>query len=164
MPMWSESVFNPSETFSAERVTANSPASPVQALAPPLFRSTASSRPHLMAFWVQVTGAAKIWFEVKTPVAKCVGPSLTINAKSKPDFLIPAATAPPINPLGKRNVFIAQYQLNLNPRIRQNQTLNWRSGSLDRLLLYLNCRLLLTPQLLRYEHQLRIAGELSLIQ
>ena len=50
------------------------PAGPVQALAPPELRTTASTRPSASTCWVQSTGAALTRLAVNTPGRGVVGP------------------------------------------------------------------------------------------
>ena len=77
------------------------PCGPVQALAPPELRITASTRPSLMTSRDQCTGAAATRLEVKTAAAALLGPSLTTRARSGfPEALRPALTPAARNPLG----------------------------------------------------------------
>ena len=74
---------------------------PVHALAPPLLRTTASTRPSATTVRDQVTGAASTRLLVKTAAAWWSGPSLTTSATSgRPEALRPAVTPAARNPRG----------------------------------------------------------------
>ncbi|BAS12998.1 hypothetical protein AHiyo8_13010 [Arthrobacter sp. Hiyo8] len=89
-------------TFSAVACVFWNPCGPVQALAPPEFRTTASTRPSERTWRDQCTGAAATRFEVKTAAAAFRGPSLTTRARSGfPDALMPALTPAARNPWGR---------------------------------------------------------------
>ena len=80
-------------TCSAVRWVSWKPGAPVQALAPPLLRTTASARPSATTVRDQVTGAASTRLLVKTAAAWWSGPSLTTRATSgRPEALRPAMT------------------------------------------------------------------------
>ncbi len=75
------------------------PGAPVQALAPPEFRTTASNSPPDIASIDQTTGAAWKRFEVNTAAAVRRGPLLTTRARSRrPDALMPALMPAAVNP------------------------------------------------------------------
>ena len=77
------------------------PCGPVQALAPPELRMTASTRPSLTTWRDQCTGAAATRLEVNTAAAALEGPSLTTRARSGlPEAFRPAVTPAARNPLG----------------------------------------------------------------
>ena len=88
-------------TFSAVAWVFWNPCGPVQALAPPEFSTTASTRPSVTTWRDQCTGAAATRLEVKTAAAAFSGPSLTTRARSGlPDALRPALTPAARNPWG----------------------------------------------------------------
>ena len=90
-----------SAVFSAVVCVFWKPCGPVQALAPPEFRMTASTRPSLMTSRDQCTGAAATRLEVNTAAAAFPGPSLTTRARSGlPEVLRPAVTPAARNPWG----------------------------------------------------------------
>ena len=77
------------------------PSGPVQALAPPEFRTTARSRPVVRTCCDHSTGAALTLFRVKIPAAVWSGPSLKTSARSSvPEALMPAEMPVARNPAG----------------------------------------------------------------
>ncbi len=90
-----------SATCSAVRWVSWNPGGPVQALAPPLLRTTASARPSSTTVRDHVTGAASTRLPVKTAATWWSGPSLTTSATSgRPEALRPAVTPAARNPRG----------------------------------------------------------------
>ena len=90
-----------SAVFSAVVCVFWNPWGPVQALAPPELRITASTRPSLTTSRDQCTGAAATRLDVKTAAAALDGPSLTTRATSGlPEALSPAVTPAARNPCG----------------------------------------------------------------
>ena len=90
-----------SATFSAVLWVFWKPVGPVQALAPPEFRITASTRPSETTWRDQCTGAAATRLLVKTAAAALDGPSLTTRARSGfPEAFSPAVTPAARNPWG----------------------------------------------------------------
>ena len=77
------------------------PGCPVQALAPPEFRTTARSCPLATASRDHLTGAATTRLRVNTPAAANRGPRLATTARSRrPLALMPDATPAAANPWG----------------------------------------------------------------
>ena len=88
-------------TCSAVAWVSRKPWAPVQALAPPELRTTASTRPSTSTWRLHVTGAASTRLPVKTAAAWWSGPSLTTRATSgRPLGLSPAVTPAARNPAG----------------------------------------------------------------
>ena len=88
-------------TCSAVAWVSGKPWGPVQALAPPELRTTASTRPSASTWRLHVTGAASTRLPVKTAAAWWSGPSLTTRATSgRPLGLSPAVTPAARNPAG----------------------------------------------------------------
>ena len=88
-----------------DAAAAANPASPVQALALPLFTRIAWAWPRRSLCWQRSTGAALTLLVVNTPAA-FAGLSATIRARSRrPGFLMAASTAAARNP-GTRRFFI----------------------------------------------------------
>ena len=91
----------PQALFAAVVCVFWNPWGPVQALAPPELRITASTRPSLTTSRDQCTGAAATRLDVKTAAAALDGPSLTTRATSGlPEALSPAVTPAARNPCG----------------------------------------------------------------
>src|SRR4029450_822344 len=78
-------------TSSAVACVSPTPSPPVHAFAPQEWSTPAASRPSRTTCCDHRTGAALTRFLVKTAAAALVGPSLTINATSRPASLMPAA-------------------------------------------------------------------------
>ena len=92
---------SPAAVFSAMARASANPGRPVQAFAPPEFRTTAHSRPSATALRDQSTGAANTRLRVKTPAAANRGPRLETTARSgRSPPLIPAAIPAAANPAG----------------------------------------------------------------
>ena len=91
----------PAAVFSAMTRASSNPDRPVQAFAPPEFRTTARSRPSATARRDHSTGAANTRLRVNTPAAANRGPRLETTARSgRSPPLIPAATPAAANPAG----------------------------------------------------------------
>ncbi|CCH71807.1 hypothetical protein BN11_110027 [Nostocoides australiense Ben110] len=90
-----------SATTSAVLWVSWNPCGPVQALAPPELRMTASTRWSASTCRDQITGAAWTRFVVKTAAAQRSGPSLTTSARSgRPLAFSPAVMPAARNPVG----------------------------------------------------------------
>ncbi len=87
-----------SATCSAVRCVSRKPWVPVQALAPPELRTTASTRPSATTCRDHVTGAASTRLVVKTAAAWWSGPSLTTSARSG----VPLALRPAVTPAARK--------------------------------------------------------------
>ena len=87
-----------SATCSAVRCVSRKPWVPVQALAPPELRTTASTRPSATTWRDHVTGAASTRLVVKTAAAWWSGPSLTTSARSG----VPLALSPAVTPAARK--------------------------------------------------------------
>ena len=94
-----EETLSSSPTFSAVLCVSAKPCGPVQAFAPPEFRTTARTTWPLTTWRLQITGAATTLFDVKTAVPKKEGPVFEISVKSKaPVLFSPATQAAPTKP------------------------------------------------------------------
>ena len=120
-----------SPTFSAVRWVSRKPGEPVQALAPPELRITASTRPSLTTCRLQVTGAASTRLLVNTAAAWWSGPSLTTRARSdRPLALSPAVTPAARKPWGRLTVEVTVPLLQREVRwFRGGRGRCWRTGS-----------------------------------
>src|SRR5690625_1942336 len=98
---WAETSSVAAKCSAVRRVSAR-PSGPVQALAPPEFRTTARARPSATASRDQITGAAWTRLAVNTAAALWRGPSLTIRVRSvAPVDFSPAARPAARKPRGR---------------------------------------------------------------
>ena len=129
-----EEISNNVPTSSAVTCVSRKPCGPVHAFAPPELRTTARTSAPLITSLLQITGAAMTLLVVNTAVASKFGPWFSIIVRSSaPEFFSPAATAPPLNPLGK-------FMLT-NQYFQESHTSNSHSVLPDSLHLYPDYRL-----------------------
>ncbi len=116
-------------THSAVAWVSWKPAGPVQALAPPELRTTASTRPSRTTCCDQTTGAALTRLPVNTAAAACSGPSLTTSAtSSSPLDFSPAATPAARNPWAAVTL-MARRRSRAGRRSRPGRGPGWRSAA-----------------------------------